>query len=126
MQAVSIVGAVIRIGFAATAQAVPPLLFLDRCAEGCTYTPGPDDSRANTSTHLNGQSTLSAFVYGEPSFAAVLACVRDTFAPFAIDVTDIDPGGADHFEIAVAGTPQQIGLPGGILNVSPTPATPTA
>jgi hypothetical protein len=107
------------LGLTALAQAAPPLLFLDRCAEGCTYTPGFDDSRTNASSISNGSSTLSAFAHGDTSFDAVVACVRDTFAPFAIEVTGVDPGGADHFEIAVAGTSQQLGLSAGIANVSP-------
>jgi hypothetical protein len=96
------------------------VLFLDRCAAGCNYTPGSDDSRTNTSTIPGSSSALSAFAHDDASFDAVVACVRDTFAPFAIEVTDLDPGGADHFEVAVAGTPQQLGLLVGVLNVSPT------
>jgi len=109
----------ILVALAAPVEAAMPLLFLDRCAAGCAYTPGSDDSRTNTSTIPNSSSTLSAFAHGDTSFDAVVTCVRNTFAPFAIDVTDVDPGSAEHFEIAVAGTSQQLGLPAGIANVSP-------
>lgn len=34
-------------------------------------------------------------------------------------MTDVDPGIAPHFEIAVAGLPTQIGMPNGVTNVSP-------
>jgi hypothetical protein len=112
--------ATLLVALAATARAGSPVLFLDRCAAGCNYTPGFDDSRTNTSSLPSGSSTLSAFAHGDASFDAIVACVRDTFAPFAIEVTDVDPGGADHFEVAVAGTPQQLGLLVGVLNVSPT------
>lgn len=95
------------------------VLFLDRCAGGCVYTPGFDDSRTNRSSILNSSATLSAFPFGDPSFQAVVSCLRTTFAPFDIQVTVVDPGGSDHFEIAVAGTSQQVGLPSGIRNVSP-------
>lgn len=115
----AIVYATILVSLAVTARAALPVLFLDRCAAGCAYTPGFDDSRTNTSSLSSGTSTLSAFAHGDASFDAVVACVRDTFAPFAIEVTDVDPGGADHFEVAVAGTSQQLGLPSGIANVSP-------
>lgn len=37
----------------------------------------------------------------------------------AIDVTAVDPGSAEHFEVVVAGTSQQLGLPGGVGNISP-------
>lgn len=115
----AVLGATGLFTLATTAWAAPPLLFLGRCADGCTYTPGADDSRTNASSIPNGSSTLAAFAHGDASFDAVVACVRATFAPFAIDVTDVDPGGDDHFEIAIAGTSQQLGLPAGIANVSP-------
>ena len=88
----AIVYATLLVSLAATARAAPPVLFLDRCAAGCAYGPGFDDSRTNTSNLSSGISTLSAFAHGDASFDAVVACVRDTFAPFAIEVTDVDPG----------------------------------
>jgi hypothetical protein len=115
----AILFATLMVAFATTAWAASPVLFLDRCADGCAYTPGFDDSRTNASSIPNSGSTLSGFAHGDSSFDAVVACVRDAFAPFAIDVTTVDPGGADHFEIAVAGMSQQLGLPAGIANVSP-------
>ena len=104
---------------AESAHAAAPVIFLDRCEGGCTYHPGFDDSRTNTSSIVTQTSQLSAFQYGDPSFAAVLACVRQTFAPFAVEVTDVDPGSADHYEIAVAGTSQEIGGIAGNTAVAP-------
>jgi hypothetical protein len=95
------------------------ILFLDRCTGGCEYTPGFDDAGANVSSIVSGTSTLSAFSHGDESWAAVVACVRETFAPFAITVTEDDPGTVEHFEIAIGGTPQQLGLPMGVANVAP-------
>ena len=112
-------GATGLVAFATAAWAAPPLLFLDRCAGDCSYTPGVDDSRTNATSILGGSATLTAFAHGDASFDAVVACVRDAFAPFAIEVTDVDPGGTDHFEVAVAGNAQQFTLPAGITNVSP-------
>lgn len=94
-------------------------LFLDRCTGGCQYTPGVDDARTNHSSLIGQASTLSGFSYGDASWEAVVDCVRDTFASFAITVTDHDPGVREHLEVAIAGTPQELGLPAGVLNVSP-------
>jgi len=94
-------------------------LFLDRCSASCGYTPGYDDSRTNTSSLLNQSSVLSAFAYGDTSWNDVVACVQQTFAPFDVQVTDVDPGAAEHLEIAVAGTPEEMGQQAGITNVSP-------
>jgi len=117
---VAIAGVLLGLALATTARAASPVLFLDRCADGCAYTPGFDDSRTNASSIPSASSTLSAYAFGDASFDAVVACVHDTFAPFAIAVTDVDPGASAHFEIAVAGAPQQLGLPAGVTNVSPT------
>ena len=65
---------------------------------------GADDSRTDHSSIPSQTSSLSAFAYGDPSFASVLACVQSTFAPFDADVTEVDPGDSAHLEIAVAGT----------------------
>lgn len=98
-------------------------LFLDRCAGDCTYTPGFDDSSTNQSSVVSGTSTLSGFAFGDPSWNAVVACVRDAFAPFAITVTDVDPGPLVHLEVAIGGAPQQLGLPAGIVEISPVTCT---
>jgi len=94
-------------------------LFLDRCSAGCAYTPGFDDAGSNTSSIVPQASNLAAFAHGDASWNAVVACVRDTFAPFDIEVTDADPGTASHLEIAVAGLPTQVGMPNGVTNVAP-------
>jgi hypothetical protein len=101
--------------FAASADGT---LFLDRCSAGCAYTPGFDDAGSNTSSVVSQASNLAAFAHGDTSWNAVVDCVRDTFAPFDIEVTDADPGTAPHFEIAVAGLPTQIGFPNGVANVA--------
>lgn len=96
------------------------ILFLDRCSgAGCTYTPGFDDAASNTSSLVSQTSNLAAFAHGDASWNAVVDCVRDTFAPFDIAVTDVDAGAVSHFEIAIAGLPTQIGLPNGVGNVAP-------
>jgi len=104
---------------ATSVQAQQRVLFLDRCSETCLYTPGFNDSRANHSSIVNQASVLASFAHGDPSWNTVVACVRDSFAPFAITVTDVDPGSAEHLEVAVAGAPQQIGISAGVHSVSP-------
>jgi len=105
---------------AAGAAQATTTIFLDRCAETCTFMPGFDDSRTDTSSLVTAMRVLSAFPYGDGSWDAVVACVRDAFAPFDAQVTDVDPSSAPHLEIAVAGTSLQLGLSSGLLNVSPT------
>lgn len=111
--------ALVAVTLAAVEVRAERILFLDRCAGDCQYTAGFDDSGANVSSLVDGNRTLSGFSHGDESWDAVVACVRDTFAPFAITVTEDDPGTAEHLEIAIGGTPQQLGLPMGVSNVAP-------
>lgn len=97
------------------------LVFLHRCPpSGCVVNQGADDdSRTNTSSISEGQSTLSGFRQSDAVWNAMVACVRATYAPFNIGITDVDPGNqVPHFEHMVGGTPSElrsdIGNAGGV------------
>jgi hypothetical protein len=103
---------------------VNPILFLNRCVGGCVIRPGWDSSINNTSTVVAETSTISQFSGSQANWDAIVACVRDTYAPFGIRIVTDDPGTVPHFEAIVAGTPQQAGLPcnqteGCVYGVSP-------
>ncbi|HEY5923943.1 MAG TPA: MYXO-CTERM sorting domain-containing protein [Kofleriaceae bacterium] len=95
-------------------------IFLNRCTGGCKVTTGFTDSRTNKSAI--GQGTLSAYSYGNSSWSTVVTCMKSVFSRFNVTVTDVDPGPmVDHFEVMIAGTPGQLGLPssvGGIAEYS--------
>ena len=92
-------------------------IFLNRCTGGCTLSPGFTDSRTNKSAI--GQGTLSAFSYGNTSWNGVVNCMKNVFSRFNVTITDVDPGpNVNHFEVMIAGSPQQIGLPGGIGGIA--------
>ncbi len=82
---------------------VPRILFLNRCKGGCTLTPGADNAIENTSQIVPQTVTLPEFPYGDDVWDEVVACVRDQYSPFNINVTDNDPGTIPHFESIVAG-----------------------
>jgi MYXO-CTERM domain-containing protein len=95
-------------------------LFLNSCMpDGCTVSPGFDDARTNRSTIARAQTQMAAWPHGPQAWNTLVQCVRDMYAPFDIDVTDVDPGTADHFEVMVAGTPGALGLPAGVGGVAP-------
>src|SRR5690606_7626611 len=95
-------------------------LYLNPCLpDGCTLTPGGDDSRIDKSSIPSEPSTLTAWPHGQPAWNALVQCVKEMYAPFDIDVTDVDPGNADHFEVMVAGEPNAFGLPSGVGGVAP-------
>ncbi len=94
-------------------------IFLNRCANGCAVKSGNNDSRVDTSPIVpNGSHVLTKFTYGDDTWNQVMACVRDTFAPFNVVITDTDPGSANHFEIMIAGVPGDLGFDPGYGGVS--------
>jgi hypothetical protein len=96
------------------------ILFVNRCAGGCTLTPGGDDSRANRSSIIGTTRTISEYPYGDAQWAQVMDCVRGIYAPFDVMVTDEDPGpDVPHFEAIAAGRASEGGQFPGVLGVSP-------
>src|SRR5262245_16074228 len=94
------------------------VIFLNRCAAGCTVRPGNPDSIADT-WMINATSVIQPFAHGTTAWDQVVSCVRSVFSPFNVQITDIDPGTAPHFEIMVAGSPQNIGLPSNVGGIAP-------
>ncbi len=90
----------------------PRILFLNRCAGGCTLYPGGEDSRTDHSSIVNEVSTISEFSWGNVKWKQTLRCVQKLYEPFEIQVTDRDPGDVPHVESIVAGFPSEIGRAG--------------
>ena len=102
--------------------ATPPYntIFLNRCASGCVIHSGTTNSTTDTSSIVpSGTHDLTAFPYSDDVWNQVVDCVKDTFATFNVQITDVDPGTADHFEIMIAGKPGDVGLAGNYGGVSP-------
>ena len=100
------------------AEDVPRILYLNRCVGGCVITPGSDNAINNTSGIVNGTSNLGEFPYGEEVWKEVVACVRDQYSRFDINIVDEDPGNVPHFESIVAGRAEDIGA-GGAGGIAP-------
>jgi hypothetical protein len=79
------------------------VVYINPCMGGCQVHPGNTDSRADTSDIVSTTGTLGAYPYGTTKWGQVKTCVQGVMAPFNIQVTDVDPGTVDHFEIMVAG-----------------------
>ena len=82
------------------------VLYVNSCLPGgCAVTRGSQDSSiSNTSSIASANTTMSAWTYGPEAWATVMDCVKANFAMFDIQVTDVDPGTASHFEVMVGGT----------------------
>jgi hypothetical protein len=89
------------------------LVFLHRCQQGggCPVKFGTvDDSRTDTSSIVSGQRIIGEFTQSDEVWKATVECVKTTFAPFNIQITDQDPGSnTPHFENIVGGKPTDLG-----------------
>jgi hypothetical protein len=93
-------------------------IFLNRCASGCTINYGTSNS-INDTWRVPNPGVLTAFPYGDAVWDQVVSCVKDVFSPYVVNVTDVDPGSANHFEIMIAGHPNDLGMSSGIGGVAP-------
>lgn len=92
-----------------SAAVVSNKLYLNDCRpNGCTVTPGFDNSRTNTSSIAESTVTLSAWGHGDQKWNDLVQCVRDTFRPFNVEIVTTNPGTANHFEVMVGGTSRQL------------------
>jgi hypothetical protein len=93
-------------------------IYVNRCANGCTIKVGQPSSINNT-WYLNSQRTLTAFPYGDEVWKQVVDCVKDVFEPFNVNITETDPGTANHFEVMIAGAPGDLGMSDRIGGIAP-------
>ncbi len=95
-------------------------LFLNRCAAPCAYTGGPDDSCLKQSSLFSGARTLAASTYDDAYWNTLVACVESVLDPFDVTITTTEPAcGGGYWELAVSGTPSNLGFPNGVQGVSP-------
>jgi hypothetical protein len=99
---------------------VSHVLYLNRCASGCVIDLTEDNADRDASTIPETAGPLSPFAAGDDAWNAVVECVRQTYAPYDIEVvTDAPPSGSDYIEVMVAGSPFEVGLDGQILGIAP-------
>jgi hypothetical protein len=112
---------------ARTAQAAvnSHVIYLNRCTPGrCVVAQGTTDATADPARSSLGHGVLGAFSQGDAAWATVVACLKEVYAPFQVEVTEVDPGAAPHFEIMFGGKPTELGLAAGIGGVSPFSCAP--
>ena len=95
----------------------PAVLFLNRSG-GHYAAAWSDDSTSNQSYLLDFDVDMPVFPYGDRSWQDVLDCVRDLYADFNIEVTDVDPGRQTHVEVVISGQPQDIGQSRGVAGIA--------
>lgn len=100
------------------------VVYLNRCAAGCTATAGADDAARDTSSILGRDGipstvSLDAFRWGQATWDGVVACVRERYAPLAVTVVTEPPTSGRYQEVMVAGVPGALALPSNTLGVAP-------
>lgn len=95
------------------------IMYLNRCASGCTVQPGVDDAINHKSSIPQSTAVIPAFSYGDAKFVATEGCLRKAFARYDVSVTTTDPGVLPRREIMLGGLPQNLGLSSGITAIAP-------
>ncbi|CAN5464446.1 hypothetical protein BH11MYX1_BH11MYX1_48560 [soil metagenome] len=96
-------------------------IFLNRCTGGCnlTHSDSQNNSTTNTSTIALTGSPISAYAGTEAQWQQILSCVKATYAPFAVTITDQRPTSGDYHMAIVAGRASEAGQGHGVLGISP-------
>src|SRR4029078_9124291 len=73
---------------------------------GVTLYPGDDDSRTNHSSIPSQTSVVPAWNTSAAHWQATVACMKDMFSRWDVNVTDVDPGpNTPHIEAVFGGSP---------------------
>jgi hypothetical protein len=110
----------------ATALTAMPI-FVNRA--GGTYQGGPtNDSRTNTTTIVSAAATLGPYTVTDERWADQLSRLRTMFAPFNVEIVDVDPGDVPHHEVVMvpASDWSQVINQSGVGGLSPFTCAPIA
>lgn len=103
---------------AATARTGNRVVYLNR--DGAVLWPGAaNDAPNQTSTIVTQPTSIAGWDIDDDTWAETLACVREIYRPFDVEITDEDPGDAPHMEALFGGHPNDVGLPDNVAGVSP-------
>jgi hypothetical protein len=95
------------------------LLYVNRCAGGCSLKAGADDAVQRKSSILNQDSTIPPFPYDDAAFADTVTCVRSVLAPYDVNVVTVDPGALPRREVILAGSSSDVEVAPGVLGTAP-------
>jgi hypothetical protein len=99
------------------ARAESRVLYLNR--DEVILRPGDNDSALQRSSIVERAALLPGWDVDDDTWAEVVDCVAELYAPFDVTVTDEDPGDAPHIEALIGGHPSDVGLPDDVAGVSP-------
>ncbi len=102
------------------AATVSNIIYLNNCAGGCQLSPGQNNAPLDRSSIVNSAVNIPAYTGTAAQWNQIVACVRQTYAPFNVQiVTDRPPAGTNYHMAIVAGRAVNAGQQNGVLGVSP-------
>jgi hypothetical protein len=96
-------------------------IYLNR--NGVAVRPGANDSRTNRSSLVNVEASIPRWETTDAMWSETVTCLREMFAPFAVELVETDPGDVQHIEAVFGGTAAMLGFPftaGGVAPFSTT------
>ncbi len=93
------------------------VIYLNR--DGEVLWPGDNDAGQHISSVVQAPTEITPWDIDDDTWAATVACMRDLYARFDVEVTDEDPGSVPHIEAVFGGHPNDVGLPDNVAGVSP-------
>ncbi|MBL9019691.1 MAG: hypothetical protein JNL83_36205 [Myxococcales bacterium] len=100
----------------AAAQAAA-LVYVSR--DGIDLRPGKDNSQKATSSLITAPAAIGPWETTPEVWAETVACVKAIYAPFAVTITEDDPGDVPYIHAVFGGSPKDLGLPRSYAGVSP-------
>jgi hypothetical protein len=95
------------------------VIYLNNCKpNGCQVTPGNANSLTNTSGIPQQPSTVQAWAYSDAAWSQLVSCVRESYAPFGVQIVDQRPASGDYHMGIVAGRPGDVQMQNGVGGVS--------
>lgn len=100
--------------------AVSNVIYLNNCKpNGCQISPGGDNSATNRSSIPEQASTVQPYAYSDASWQQVVDCVKQTYAPFDVQIVTERPAAGGYHMAIVAGRPTDVQMQNGVGGVSP-------
>lgn len=102
------------------AAATSNVIYLNNCKpNGCAVHPGDENSATGSSGIPSQNSTVQAFAYSDAVWNQVVDCVKQSYAPFAVNIVTTRPASGSYHMAIVAGRPQDVQMDAGVGGVSP-------
>jgi hypothetical protein len=99
--------------------------------DGGTFWGGYDDARNNRSSVLanncgpGATAEIAPFPFGDDTWNAIVSCTQEAFAPFDVEVTDVEPLEGTYVETVVGGSPSDLCMGAGTAGVATQMCAPS-